>query len=71
MWEAPPQRKNRIVDLAVFLRWETGPAPEAVAPPKGRPKHAAVEAVMKERLLSAEANNGRGEWCFTASGGWE
>jgi hypothetical protein len=61
IWEAPPQRKKRIVDLAGFLRWGTGIDPAAAVPPKGKPKQAAVEAAMKERLLSAEENSGRGE----------
>jgi len=35
----------------------------------GRPKHAAVEAVMKERRLKADENNGREGGVFTTSGG--
>ncbi len=67
MWEAPPQRKKRIVDLAGFFRWGVGVLAKA-AFPRGSPKQAAVEAVRKERRLRAEENSGRGGWGVTASG---
>jgi len=60
MCEAPPQRKNRIVDFAGLRRRSAVSAPKADFP-KGRPKHAAVDAVRNERLLSADEN--RGEEC--------
>ena len=72
MWEAPPQRKKRTVDLAVLLRGSAGWAEEAVLP-KGRPKQAAVEAVRKERRLKREPKRPCREWddmsCECAGGG--
>jgi hypothetical protein len=59
MCEAPPQRKNRIVDFAGFLRSGAVSDPKADFP-KGSPKQAAVDAVRNERLLSADENRGDG-----------
>ena len=55
--------------MAGFLRCGAA-LPNGAALPKGSPKQAAVEAVTKERLLSAEENKGRGGWGFMASGGF-
>ena len=68
MCEAPPQRKKRTVDFAVLLRGATGGAAEAVLP-KGSPKQAAVEAVMKERREKREPKRACREWDDMASTG--
>jgi hypothetical protein len=64
MWEEPPQRKKRIVDLAGFRRGVTTafPAPEL---PKLKPASPRVEATMKERRFMPGADkNGfmGGKW---------
>jgi hypothetical protein len=55
MWEEPPQRKKRIVDLAGLRRGVTAavPAPEL---PKLKPASPSVEATMKERRFMPGAD---------------
>jgi len=61
--DAPPHRKKRMVDFAGLRRAGSACDPNA-AFPNGNPKQAVVEAVIKERRLSAAENNG----FFTARG---
>jgi hypothetical protein len=70
MWEAPPHRKKRMVDLAGFFRAGTKVLPEAAAP-SGSPKQAVADAARKERRLKAEPNSGAGGFGFMTKGmGW-
>lgn len=57
MWDAPPHKKNRIVDFA-GLRLAGSDSDPNAAFPNGRPKQAVADAVMKERLLNAAENSG-------------
>jgi hypothetical protein len=57
MWDAPPHKKNSTVDRA-GLRRVSGVWAAETERPKGRPKHAVVDAVKKARRLKHEPKRG-------------